>query len=217
MAISGEGIKGIRTLGNVRGIKTTLTIPWTYGSKDAQGNDATNYFDYYLGLGSTDPTYHGWESRTDVEAGVFYYTKKGWVIFLNFAAYSTSGGYWNEQAISVTPGSAHTMELHNNGNGTASFYWDGSLKWTASIASWMNPLDRLPATEGFAKVVHGKVNSSGNMFYSGATTGNLEITTSSRNSYSSWSDTAHGYAHVDKLDGTGFTVTNRFPLSTNLA
>jgi hypothetical protein len=207
-----EGIIGSRTLSgqNFMGLRANITIPWTYGSPNV-GPDAENYFDFYFGMQS-----HDYDS-TDTEAGIFYYNKKGWVIFLNICAWNAAYGgpyVWEEQSVSVTPGQTYSMELRNNGDNSVTFYWDGTAIWTKSAPTGF--ADRIPTGGGWFSMNHGKVDETGSMFYTGAYFSNPQLRLTS-GSYSNWTASSWGYASKNSGDIADFTINSQFPVSTNLA
>jgi hypothetical protein len=189
------------------GLKVNITIPWTYGSPNI-GLDANNYFNFYLGTQG-----HTYDSA-DTEAGIFYYSQKGWVIFLNMCAWNAPGPYvWEEEAVNVTPGSTHTMELRNNGDYSASFYWDGVLKWRRTMP--LEPSKRMPTTGGWFKMCAGKVEDSGQMFYQGGYYSNPQLRLSN-GTYSNWTASSWGYAPDNSGDIADFIISKQFPVSTDL-
>ena len=105
------------------------------------------------------------------------------------------------------------MELRNNGNYTVSFLWDGAVKFTGTMN--IEPNKRMPTTGGWAKMVHGKVNDSGSMFYNGARFSNPQLRLNN-NTYNSWGATNYGYSPANTGLTTDFTINAQFPVATNL-
>ncbi len=206
--MAGEGIVASRTLNTQKytGLKVNITIPWTFGSPNV-GENKDHYFDFYLGTQNLK------YNKTDIEAGIFYYTQKGWTLFLNMVAWNAPGpSVWKEKAVAVTAGNTYSMELRNNGNGTATFYWNGSAIWTEAIPAGFE--DRLPTDGGWFKMVHGKVDDS-HMFYKGAKFTSPQLR-SSTGTYSNWSASTQGYSPSNSGDTAAFTISSQFPVATNL-
>lgn len=187
------------------GLQTDIIIPWEYGTPNV-GKDALNYFDFYLGYQGPNL------EKTDTEAGIFYYTKKGWTLFLNVATWHPDGE-WYEKEIDVKPGSTHTMELRNNRDHTVSFYWDGRRKFTGTMN--IDPDRRMPTTGGWVKMSHGKVNQNGSMFYTGARYINPQFRLNN-GKYTNWTASSYGYAPANTGMISDFTINAQFPVATDL-
>lgn len=221
-ATSTEGvIKNVALQTTHHGIKVDLWVPWGYGTPNI-GEDGQNYFDFYLGYDA-------------VEAGLFYYTNKGWTFFLNTATWAdtieTGSDYdesdpnyegWKERQVPINPGEKVTLTLKHNGDYTATVILEcdaGTFTFTNDVPTELkwDEENRIPATGSRVKMVHGKVDETGKMYYKGASFTNPQLLRGSPNgTWVDWTASSWGYSFETSGDVEDFSVLREFPLKSDL-